>query len=239
MKYLELTFDDPAHNLACDEALFHWCEQIRAEGVLRVWEPKNYFVVLGYSNKLATEVNASICAERGISVFRRFSGGGAVLQGPGCLNYTLVVKNERSEAFGDVAHAYAQVLKRHRSLIEGLISEPVRIQGISDLAIGGRKFSGNAQHRKHGYTLVHGSFLLNFDLALMEICLPMPSRQPAYRRGRSHQSFLRNLFLDSATIRVSLKREWQVDGELLEIPSRNIEELVNRRYACAEWNRKF
>jgi lipoate---protein ligase len=239
MKYLELTFDDPARNLACDEALLQWCEQEKAEGVLRVWEPQNYFIVLGYSNKLATEVNPSICAERGISILRRFSGGGAVLQGPGCLNYALVVENERSGTFGDVAQTYTQVLKRHRSVVEGLISEPVQIEGISDLAIGGRKFSGNAQHRKHGYTLVHGSFLLNFDLALMENCLRMPSRVPAYRQGRSHQSFLRNLLLDSATIRVSLKREWQADGELLEIPSQNIEELVKRRYSCAGWNRKF
>jgi len=239
MKYLELTFNDPAHNLACDEALLQWCEEEKAEGVLRVWEPKNYFVVLGYSNKLATEVNVNICTDREIPILRRFSGGGAVLQGPGCLNYTLIAKNKRSEAFGDVTQAYTQVLKRHRSLIEGLISEPVQIEGISDLVVGGRKFSGNAQHRKHAYTLVHGSFLLNFDLALMENCLRMPSRQPAYRQGRSHKSFLKNLLLDSTAIRVSLKREWQVDGELLEIPSQNIEELVNRRYACAEWNRKF
>jgi len=239
MKYLELTFNDPAHNLACDEALLQWFEEEKADGVLRVWEPKNYFVVLGYSNKLATEVNVNICTDREIPILRRFSGGGAVLQGPGCLNYTLIAKNKRSEAFGDVTQAYTQVLKRHRSLIEGLISEPVQIEGISDLVVGGRKFSGNAQHRKHAYTLVHGSFLLNFDLALMENCLRMPSRQPAYRQGRSHKSFLKNLLLDSTAIRVSLKREWQVDGELLEIPSQNIEELVNRRYTCAEWNRKF
>ena len=239
MKYLELTFDDPARNLACDEALLQRCEQEKAEGVLRVWEPKNFFVVLGYSNKMTTEVNVAMCAERGISILRRFSGGGTVLQGPGCLNYTLVAKNHRSGTLGDITQAYAQVLKRHQHVVEGLISEPVQIEGISDLAIGGRKFSGNAQHRKHNYTLVHGCFLLNFDLALMEICLHMPSRAPAYRQGRSHQSFLRNLLLDSVTIKASLRREWRTDGNLLEVPSDNIDELVNRRYACAGWNRKF
>ncbi|HTN71202.1 MAG TPA: lipoate--protein ligase family protein, partial [Methylomirabilota bacterium] len=79
MKYLELTFADPARNLACDEALLELCEQKEAEGILRIWEPQTYFVVLGYSNKLATEVNVEACAERGMPVLRRFSGGGTVL----------------------------------------------------------------------------------------------------------------------------------------------------------------
>ena len=48
MKYLDLTFADPAHNLACDEALIDFCEaNPGGEEVLRVWEPTNYFVVLG------------------------------------------------------------------------------------------------------------------------------------------------------------------------------------------------
>ena len=168
MKYLELTFDNPEHNLACDEALLDWCEEEKTEGTLRVWQPTHYFVVLGYSNKLATEVNMNVCAERKIPILRRFSGGGTVLQGPGCLNYSLVLKNEQRGSWQDVTQVYALVLERHRDLVAGLTSERVCIEGTSDLAIQGRKFSGNAQHRKRGYTLVHGSFLLHFDLALLE-----------------------------------------------------------------------
>ena len=239
MKYLELAFDDPARNLACDEALLKRCEQEETDGVLRVWEPQNYFVVLGYSNKLAMEVNAEVCAEREISIFRRFSGGGAVLQGPGCLNYALVFKNERAGIFGDVAQGYAHVLKRHRGLVERLISVPVQIEGVSDLAIEGRKFSGNAQHRKHKYTLVHGSFLLHFDPALMEACLRMPSRQPHYREGRSHGQFLRSLDIDRASLREALEEAWQVDGELADIPFQSIQDLAMHRYATDRWISKF
>jgi len=239
MKYLELTFDDPARNLACDEALLDWCEEQDPEGILRVWEPTNYFVVLGYSNKLAMEANVNICAERKIPILRRFSGGGTVLQGPGCLNYSLVVKNERERGWQDVGQIYGLVLERHRDLVAALTSESVHIEGISDLAIQGRKFSGNAQHRKHAYTLVHGSFLLHFDLSLMEVCLHMPSRQPAYRQGRSHRSFLENLFLDPAELAESLKKTWHADEKLLEVPLSSIEELVNRRYSRADWNSRF
>ena len=95
MKYLDLTFADPKHNLACDEALGDNFEAADGGEVLRLWEPADHFVVLGYSNRIAVEVNVGACEVRGIPILRRFSGGGAVVQGPGCLNYTLVLGNER------------------------------------------------------------------------------------------------------------------------------------------------
>ena len=239
MRYLELTFADPARNLACDQALLEWCEEQDVDGVLRVWEPQNYFVVLGHSNKLATEVNVTACAGRGMPILRRFSGGGAVLQGPGCLNYALVIKNRPSGIAGAIGESYRRVLKRHQKIFVRLMSEAVQIQGISDLAIGGRKFSGNAQYRKHRHVLVHGSFLLDLDLPLVESCLCMPSREPSYRQGRSHLSFLRNLCIDSSMVREALKEEWGVESNLDEVPRQRIEELANQRYSCSNWSCKF
>jgi lipoate---protein ligase len=239
MKCVDLTFADPAQNLAFDEALLECCEQQQADGVLRLWEPQNYFVVLGYSNKVATEVNVSACQANGIAILRRFSGGGAVLQGPGCLNYALVTRNQRMGVVGDLTESYNRVLKRHQTFFQKLTSEAVLFQGNSDLTISGYKFSGNAQHRRHRYALVHGTFLLSFDLALVETCLPMPSRQPTYRQNRSHGLFLRNLFIDSATIREGLKKEWAVEGNLQEVPYDRINELVSQRYSRFDWSRKF
>ena len=193
MKYLELTFADPASNLACDEALLELCEKNEEDGLLRVWEAKRYFVVLGYSNKTALEVNVAACEAEGIPIFRRFSGGGTVLQGPGCLNYSLAVNNERLGIPADLTASYRFVLERHVKFCAGQGWEAVQIQGISDLALDGRKFSGNAQHRKRLCTLFHGTFLLSFDITLIETFLQMPSRQPAYRKERSHEDFLCNL----------------------------------------------
>src|SRR4051794_13262168 len=90
MHCLDLTYDSPAANLALDEALLDACEIGGAE-VLRFWESPKYFVVVGYSNKVDTEVNVSECRKRNVPVLRRCSGGGTVLQGPGCLNYSLIL----------------------------------------------------------------------------------------------------------------------------------------------------
>lgn len=91
MNYLDLTLPTPAENLACDEALLDLCEAGGAGEILRFWEPTDYFVVVGYGNRVANEVNIAACKAGGIPVFRRCSGGGTVLQGPGCLNYSLIL----------------------------------------------------------------------------------------------------------------------------------------------------
>jgi len=239
MKYLDLTFADPRRNLACDEALGDCCEAADGGEVLRLWEPADYFVVVGYSNRVTAEVNVGACEQSGIPILRRFSGGGAVLQGPGCLNYALMLRNERPGSFGDIGHSYHRVLDRHRELFAKLTSERVEIQGTSDLAIVGRKFSGNSQHRKQHSTVFHGTFLLNFDLSLIEACLPMPSRRPAYRQDRSHESFLKNLSIDPARVKQALKEVWLADDPYDRVPKERIEALMEARYTRAEWHNKF
>src|SRR5215831_6230774 len=86
MELFDFTFATPAENLACDEALLDACERNGSGEVLRFWEPHGYFVVVGYGNSIATEVNLAACEAERIPVLRRCSGGGTVLQGPGCLN---------------------------------------------------------------------------------------------------------------------------------------------------------
>ena len=66
MKYLDLTFPSPEENLACDEALIDQCEVLGGPGVLRFWESQRYFVVVGYSNRNASEVNLEACRLEGI-----------------------------------------------------------------------------------------------------------------------------------------------------------------------------
>ena len=239
MKYLDLTFSDPASNLACDEALLELCENGGEAGVLRVWEPADYFVVVGYSNKVLSEVNVGACDANGIPILRRFSGGGSVLQGPGCLNYSLVVRNERLGIPADLTDSYRYVLGRHLGLCANHGAAAAEIQGVGDLALGGRKFSGNAQHRKRLCSLFHGTFLLHFDIALIEACLLMPSRQPAYRHDRSHEAFLCNLSMAPQDVRMALRQAWGAEEALHEVPFDRIEALVGERYSRPQWNFKY
>src|SRR3974390_2970723 len=91
MKLLDLTLATAADNLACDEALLNWSETGHGGEILRFWEPREHFVVVGYANEVNREVNVAACREKKIPIFRRCSGGGTVVQGPGCLNYALIL----------------------------------------------------------------------------------------------------------------------------------------------------
>lgn len=239
MKYLDVKLTAPAENLACDEALLHFCESHRLPGALRLWESPKYFVVLGYSNKLAAEVHVEKCQSRDIPILRRFSGGGTVVQGPGCLNYTVVIPNRRLGDTLDVVAAFRFVLERHRQTIAELLAQDVEIAGISDLALDGVKFSGNAQHRSREFTLFHGTFLIGFDLGLIEELLPIPTRQPDYRRARRHQDFITNIKVTAAELGAALKREWGVDEAPTRFDTSAIQRCVSARYGQAAWNRKF
>ncbi|HEU4637318.1 MAG TPA: lipoate--protein ligase family protein, partial [Candidatus Binatia bacterium] len=115
----------------------------------------------------------------------------------------------------------------------------VDIAGVSDLVINGRKFSGNAQYRKRRFTLVHGTFLLNLDPAIVARCLRLPSKQPVYRQNRSHDSFMRNLHLDPNGVRKALKAAWSASDQFTEVPNAMIADLKKSRYGRPDWTHKF
>jgi lipoate---protein ligase len=239
MKYLDLTLADAASNLACDEALLEWFESRRVNhGLLRTWESEKHFVVLGHSNRIDSEVDLAACESEGVSIFRRLSGGGTVIQGPGCLNYTLILRNGIDAPAG-IEESFRFVLAHHKRCIGQMIEDPVDIAGVSDLVIDGRKFSGNAQYRKRVFVLLHGTFLLNFDLGLAARCLRLPSKQPVYRQNRPHLCFMRNLHLDSMRLRQALRNLWGATDEFIEIPALRITDLERSRYVQPEWTRKF
>ncbi len=237
MKVLDLTLPSPAANLALDEALLDVCEADAAGEVLRFWEPQEYFVVIGYSNRVATEVNAAACQREKVGIYRRCSGGGTVLQGPGCLNYSLILRIDGNDSLQTITGANCHIMARHREAMSALLGRPTSVQGHTDLALGGLKFSGNAQRRKRRALIFHGTFLLNFDLGAIGRFLPLPSRQPEYRQSRPHTLFLTNIPAWAREIKETLRKAWSAAGKLETVP--DYEKLVAEKYSREDWNFKF
>jgi lipoate-protein ligase A len=236
MRLLDLTWPMPAENLACDEALLDQAEADGGPGVLRFWEPWSHFVVLGYANKVREEVNVEACRTHGVPILRRCSGGGTVLQGPGCLNYAVVLRIEDTPELRSITGANHFVMERHRRALAALTEQAVTIEGHTDLAISGRKFSGNAQRRKRHWLLFHGTFLLDFDRGRMEALLRPPPRAPQYRRDRSHAEFLTRLELPAAALKSALREAWSANTPHADAPRLRMDQLVLEKYSREEWN---
>ena len=243
MKFLDLTFPEPVENLACDEMLLDRCRE-SGEEILRVWEPTTPFVVLGRSNSFRREANVELCARHRVPILRRCSGGGTVLQAPGCLNYALILRVSTRPELKTVPSTNRYVMEQHRALLEKLLGAKVEIHGHTDLALTPLhaervlKVSGNAQRRGRDSLLFHGTFLLSLDLQLVEAFLPMPSIEPAYRQGRSHREFLANLGVPRPSLVAALRREWDANESLEEPDWSKVQTLAKTKYDAPEWNRR-
>jgi lipoate-protein ligase A len=239
MNYLDLTLDSPAENLACDEALLDQLDNESGDEVLRFWEAPQHFVVVGYANHVGTEVDRAACERRGVPILRRCTGGGTVLQGPGCLNYSLILRATADGPLANVTSTNRFVMERHRETLERLLNQPVTVRGCTDLTLGDIKFSGNAQRRKKNAMLFHGTFLLHADMNLLSHLLRMPTQQPVYRRRRTHADFVTNLNISAKKVQDALKAAWKASESGETIPRERIGRLARDKYATSEWNFKF
>jgi len=239
MNYCDVTMATPAQNLACDEVLLDLAEAGLGGPLLRFWEPRQHFVVLGYSNHAAREVNLDFCRQEGIPVFRRCSGGGTVLQGPGCLNYSLILRIEMPGPLAGIHSANQFIMDRQAHALSRALGRKVEQQGDTDLAVGRLKIAGNAQRRRRSFLVFHGCFLLNLDFDLLDKALPMPSKQPDYRQNRSHGDFLLNLQIPAEVLKSSLCAAWEAQEPAAPPPFQAIEKLAREKYLSDEWNFKF
>jgi lipoate-protein ligase A len=246
MQRLDLAFFSPAENLAADEALLERCEAGHGGETLLFWEPRELFVVVGYANKIATEVNVAACAAKKIPIFRRCSGGGTVVQMPGGLNYSLVLRISEDGPTRSISSANKFIMEKNRAAIEtifqtasGKRQAEILVRGHTDLCLGDLKFAGNSQRRRKNFLLFHGTLLLNCDLARVGELLPMPSLQPDYRASRAHAEFVTNLNLPAEKVKAALAKEWNATEVLKNPPRAEIVRLAREKYATREWNFKF
>jgi lipoate---protein ligase len=209
MKVEDLSFPDPQHNLDHDDELLRRADKEDGGEALRFWGSSSYFVVLGRTCDAAADVRLDACAGAGVPVLRRSSGGGTVLQGPGCLNFTLVLSREKRPELNSISRSYACILEKVIAAL-GDCGITAEFRPVCDLVLSAdeKKFSGNAQRRGRTHILHHGTILHGFDIALVARYLKMPPRMPDYRRARAHQDFLANIAIDLPSFKTALSRAW-------------------------------
>ena len=100
MQLRDHSFADPRDNLAYDDALLHLADREGFGEILRFWESPVYFIVLGRIGSREDDVDLGAAKADGIKVLRRSSGGGTVIQGPGCLNYSLILSKQNHPEIG-------------------------------------------------------------------------------------------------------------------------------------------
>jgi lipoate-protein ligase A len=236
MRYLDLTLPTAAENLALDEALLEEAEAAETPTeTLRFWESPQPLVVVGRSSKIDIEVRRDVCRAENVPILRRTSGGAAIVAGPGCLMYAMVLSYKRHPQLRVLSQAHRHVLGLLTSALEPFVHD-VQCRGTSDMTLGEFKFSGNSARCRREHFLYHGTLLYDFPLELIERYLATPPRMPDYRHNRPHGRFVANLPLKVETIRQALQAACEAFETCNGWPAERTAQLVAERYSRSEWN---
>ena len=173
MLYISDKSTDPYFNLAEEEFLL----KEMTEDIFRLWRNSPSIIVGRYQNTIA-EIDSDYIKAHSIPVVRRLSGGGAVFHDLGNLNFTFIrsITPDKSKAAIDPAELFQRFTS---PIIEALQSIGVNaeLQGRNDLAIDGKKFSGNAICIHKNRILMHGTLMFKVSKTdLSKALKPRPEK---------------------------------------------------------------
>lgn len=154
-----------ALNMAYDEACMEAVRKGTVPPTIRLYRWKPSAITIGYFQCLADELDVEACKKDGIDIVRRQTGGGAVYHdAEGEVTYSIIAPEHLFST--DIIESYKEICQ---CIIDGLASIGVTasFRPINDLIIGEKKCSGNAQTRKGGVLLQHGTILLTVDAETM------------------------------------------------------------------------
>jgi len=102
LPFHNVSFPDPIDNILYDEVLLNLAERGELKESFRLWESPTVFIVLGRAQNLEQEIFEDKVKEDQVPVLKRISGGGTVVQGPGCLNFTFILSKDTDACLADI-----------------------------------------------------------------------------------------------------------------------------------------
>ena len=238
MKYIKSPQTDAFFNMALEEYVFE--SMPKDDSYFLLWQNRNAVVVGKYQNTVE-EINADFVREFGIQVVRRLSGGGAMYQDMGNVNFTYIVDQSDAENL-DFSLFTLPVVRALAQL--GVTAET---NGRNDIVIDGRKFSGNSQYNKKGRTMHHGTLLFDSRLETVQKALMVKADKISSKGIKSVRSRVTNIS-EHLSVEISVEDfrkvlvEKMFEENLLEeyclTPEdlKGICKLRDEKYATWEWN---
>ena len=243
-------------NMALDEA----CSESVASGqslpTIRFYRWQPSAVSIGYFQSLNDEVARDKCKEAGVDIVRRRTGGGAVFHDyDGEITYSIIAPENLfpkgiTESYHEICGWIIQSL--------GFLGIPAEFKPINDIIlaptatgpngepVGGKKISGNAQTRRNGILLQHGTILYTVDVRKMFSLLKVGQEKIADKMIAAVEERVSALKLLKPEITINevydalLKGFTQgkncTNGEWTQQEFQRAQELAQTRYSTKDWN---
>ncbi len=269
-RLLPLWTNDGPTNMAIDEAILQARTENLVPNTLRFfrWNPST--ATIGRNQSLSIEIDMAAANRLNIDVVRRISGGGAVYHDfNNEITYSVVTSEQdlkKSSIYmrrknGDTKEKFFDVDGSYEVIIQGLMNGLSNIglnveQGLIHcpvMLVDDLKISGNAQARRKGFILQHGTILLHVDAELMYTILKAPEGATKSKMVRSVRAKVTGLYdkegvkpksdADFQKIMVeSFERKLNIKcelGTLTDYEKKLTEDYKIKRYSNKDWLNKF
>jgi len=243
-RLVELEQYDAFTNMAIDEAVSEAVASGASPPTMRFYTWKPSAVSIGYFQSLAEEVDAERCKAEGVDVVRRRTGGGAVYHDElGEITYSIIAPESIFPK--GIIDSYYSICGCIIDAFDRLDVE-AEFKPINDITVNGRKISGNAQTRRGGVLLQHGTILLDVDVKKMFSFLKVGSEKISDKLIASAEERVTSLKREAPdTAReqlYSVLKAGFTDGKAFSIGKwsdaelARAKELAETRYRSKEWN---
>ncbi|MFX1358125.1 MAG: biotin/lipoate A/B protein ligase family protein [Promethearchaeota archaeon] len=254
-RLIDLEIRNGYWNMALDEAILRAVIEKKSPNTIRFYKWRPSTVSLGRNQSLSDEVNIKIAKEKGFNIVRRITGGGAVFHDEFReITYSIVCPLK----FLEQTNSY-KVIEQFE-IVENGIVKGLAIYGLNPekgiihcpaIFLDGKKFSGNAQVRKKGHLLQHGTILIDIDPDLMYSVLKAPNNvskskmvKSVYSKVIGLKSFIKNF--NEKNFISALKEGFEsnlniklIRGVYSPFELELAENLVKEKYADIKWLKKY
>ncbi len=232
-------FTDPRVNLALEEYCLRRKELTGDYLLFYVNEPS---IIIGRNQNTIEEINADYVKDNGVHVIRRVSGGGAVYQDLGNLNFSFLTRYDRS-----FFHNFRKFTEPVIAAL-ALMGVHAELTGRNDILVEGRKISGNAQYASGKRMLSHGTLLLDSRLESVVAALNVNNDKITSKGLKSIRSRVANIaeYLESPLSMADFKARlvesiFAPFGGVRERPLDEadweaVHQLAAEKYGSWDWN---
>jgi lipoate---protein ligase len=230
-------------NMGIDEAVSGFVRTGMSQPTIRFYKWKPSAVSIGRFQSMNKEVNIEKCKDLGIEYVRRITGGGAVYHdSSGEITYSII--GQESLFPKGIRESYRYICQW---VVNGLANLGIEAKfvPINDIIVEGKKISGNAQTRRDGVLLQHGTILYDLNVKKMFTVLNVSQEKISDKmiknveervtsvlryRGISDRE-LYNALLEGFTE----GKDYEM-GTLSQQEMKLADELAEQIYAKHEWN---
>lgn len=174
-----------AENMALDETLLELRDENKIPDTVRFLSFEPHSVLSGHFQTIENEIRTGYCAQHGIEINRRITGGGALYWGTKDIGWEIFANRERFCAQISKVEDYYRLFCNAFARGLGGFGLDASFRPRNDIEIEGRKISGTGGTSIKSAFMFQGTLLVDINIDIMLRALRIPLEKLKYKEVKS------------------------------------------------------